>query len=119
LKADVADARSDRNVECSEGDDDDDWNNNEGGAIYFRILVFNLSREGDGLKVEWQAEALSLNGVRAAVDSRTGDEDRNGRSTNHIKRFIQRTQITAERGVTKRDQHEVQHITNSRIDDNQ
>jgi hypothetical protein len=89
LKADVADARSDRNVECSDGDYDDDWNNE--GAIYFRILVFNLSREGDRLKVEWQAEALSLKGVRAAVDSRTGDEDQNGRSTNHIRRIIQHT----------------------------
>jgi hypothetical protein len=99
LKADVADARSDRNVECSDGDYDDDWNNE--GAIYFRILVFNLSREGDGLKVEWQAEALSLKGVRAAADSRTGDDDQNGRSTNHIRRIIQHTQITAVRGVTK------------------
>jgi hypothetical protein len=63
--------------------------------------VFNLSREGDGLKVEWQAEALSLDGIRTAADSRTGDDDQNGRSTNHIKRFIQHTQITAERRVTK------------------
>jgi hypothetical protein len=34
--------------------------------------VFNLSGEGDGLKAEWQAEALSLSGVKegkAAVDS--------------------------------------------------
>jgi hypothetical protein len=53
------------NVECSDGDGDDgnDWNNEGAEQYIFGIVVFNLSREGEGdgcggLKVEWQAEAL-------------------------------------------------------------
>ena len=104
------------NVECSDGDGDDgnDWNNEGAEQYIFGIVVFNLSREGEGdgcggLKVEWQAEALSLSGVKegkAAVDSSPEQgttikmEDPQIKS-NHIKRIIEHTFLTAARGVTK------------------